>query len=253
MKLRAAERTLALWYLVLWLLQKTTHDPLSMLIVHVAIAAAAVWIFARHAPFPRPVRALFPFGYFLAYEYVALCRCYGLALLFALLLCIRHPRRADRPWPTAALLVGLALTTTVATMVAIAYAVALLVERAEQRLRGARLPRAGWIPIAVAAAAVLAAALCTWPPTDSTVAHVRWPPHVLDDVAPARIVLAATEPLPRADFFFWNSSLLLSWEPFERMALPATALLAAWLLLVLSRDRFAAGTSDTTAFCSCSS
>jgi hypothetical protein len=235
---RAYDGQPPLWYLVLWLLQKATHQPLSMQVVHVAIAAAVVWVFASRAPFPRPLRALFPFGYFLAYEYVALSRCYGLALLFALLLCIRHPRRLDRPWPTAALLVALALTTTVATIVAVAYAAALVVERVEQRLRGTPLPRAGWISIVAAAGGVLGAALCSWPPADSTVAHVGWPLHVMDDAAPVRLIEAMV-PIPRVDFFFWNSSLLLSWEPFGRAALPATVLLAAWLVFVLSRDRFA--------------
>jgi hypothetical protein len=235
---RAYDGQPPLWYLLLWLLQKTTHDPRSMQVVHVAIAAAVVWVFASRSPFPRPVRLLFPFGYFLAYEYVALSRCYGLALLFALLLCVRHPRRVDRPWPTAALLVALALTTTVATMVAAAYAAALVVERAEQRLRGTPLPPSGWIPIAAAACGGLGAALCSWPPADSTVAHVGWPLHVMDDAAPVRLIEAMV-PVPRVDFFFWNSSLLLSWEPLGRVAVPVTLVLAGWLLYVLSRDRFA--------------
>jgi hypothetical protein len=235
---RAYDGQPPLWYLLLWVLQKTTHDPRSMQALHVAIAAAVVWVFASRAPFSRPVRALFPFGYFLAYEYVAISRCYGLALLFALLLCVRHPRRFERPWPAAWLLVALALTTTVATMVAAAYAVGLFVERVEKGLERAPVPRAGWIPIAAAAAGCLGAALCSWPPADSTVAHVGWPPHLLDAAAPVRLI-EAMAPVPRVDFFFWNSSLLLSWEPFARVALPASVVLGGWLVFVLSCDRVA--------------
>ncbi|MGH7434061.1 MAG: hypothetical protein ACRENE_00130, partial [Polyangiaceae bacterium] len=235
---RAYDGQPPLWYLLLWCLQKATHSPLSMQIASVAIAAAVVWVFARYAPFSRPVRALFPFGYFLAYEYVALSRCYGLALLFALLVCVRHPRRFERPWPAACLLVALALTTTVATVVAAAYAVGLVAERVEQRLAGRPLPRAGWIPVVAALVGCLGAALCAWPPADSTVAHVGLPLHLLDDAAPVRL-LDAMVPLPRFDFFFWNSSLLLSWDAFDRFAGPATLGLAGWLLLVVSTDRVA--------------
>jgi hypothetical protein len=125
---RAYDGQPPLWYLLLWVLEKTTHALVVMQVVHVAIAAAVVWVFASRAPFPRWIRALFPFGYFLSYEYVALSRCYGLALLLALLLCAGHGRRFVRPWRTALLLAALALTTTVATLVAAAYAATLAVD-----------------------------------------------------------------------------------------------------------------------------
>ncbi len=112
---RAYDGQPPLWYLLLWALEKTTHDPRSMQVLHVAIATAVVWVFSSRAPFGRPIRALFPFGYFVAYEYVALSRCYGLALLLALLLCAHHPRRVARAIATSLLLAGLALTTTVST------------------------------------------------------------------------------------------------------------------------------------------
>ena len=125
---RAYDGQPPLWYLLLWVLQRVTRDPRAMQVVHVALAAAVVWVFASRAPFGRPLRALFPFGYFLAYEYVALSRCYGLALLLALLLCDHHPRRFERPVRTALLLAALALTTTVSTIVAAAYTAVLFVE-----------------------------------------------------------------------------------------------------------------------------
>ena len=228
-----------LWYLVLWLLEKTTHSPLSMQIAHVAIAAACVWLFASHAPFGRLPRALFPFGYFLAYEYVALSRCYGLAILFVLLLCIHHPRRFERPGPTALLLSALALTSTVSTVIAAAYVLALFVECIDLRRQGDAAARHAWIPIAIGVLSCAAAALCAWPPADSTVAHVAWPKTIPSDDAPTRLIVALA-PIPRADFFFWNSNALLAWAPFRRVAFPVSLALAAWILFVLSSSRTAA-------------
>lgn len=236
---RAYDGQPPLWYLVLWVLEKITRAPLSMQIAHVAIAAAVVWVFASRAPFGRVWRALFPFGYFLAYEYVALSRCYGLALLFALLLCVRHPRRFERPGVTALLLAALALTATVSTVVAAAYTAALVVEWIARVRSGDPSAKRAWIPIAAATAGCLSAAICAWPPADSTVAHVILPKQMPDDAAPTRLIVALF-PIPRIDFFFWNSNLLLAYEPFRRVALPVSLVLAAWILFVLSRDRGAA-------------
>jgi hypothetical protein len=238
---RAYDGQPPLWYLVLWVLQKTLPwaGPLAMQGVHVAIAAAVVWVFARHAPFGRAARAAFPFGYFLAYEYVALSRCYGLALILALLLCVNHPRRFERPWTIALLLVGLALTTTVATVVAAAYIAALAIDAVAGTLHGAPLARRAAIPIAAGLAGCLAAALCAWPPADSTVTHIAWPHALPSDDAPTRLVVALA-PIPRVDFFFWNSNALLAWEPLRRVALPLSVVLAAWIVFLFSRVRAAA-------------
>ncbi|HEY4012435.1 MAG TPA: hypothetical protein VGM06_03810 [Polyangiaceae bacterium] len=228
-----------LWYLLLWVLEKATHDPRSMQIVHVAIAAACVWVFAAFAPFGRSVRALFPFGYFMAYEYVAISRCYGLALLFALLLCVHHPRRAERPLVTSVLVAALALTTTVATMVAAGYLVTLVLDWLGAT-RAGREHRNGLLwPIAVGGLACLAALACAWPPADSTVAHVALPKTIPSDDAPTRLI-AGLLPIPRPDFFFWNSNALLSYEPFRAVALWVSLALAAWIVFLLSVDHTAA-------------
>jgi hypothetical protein len=236
---RAYDGQPPLWYLLLWVLQKATHHVLAMQIAHVALAAAVVWVFAERAPFPRAVRALFPFGYFLAYEYVAISRCYGLALLLVLLLCANHRRRFERPVATGGLLAALALTTTVATMVAAAYAASLVVDALVAARRRDASARRAWIPVALAAAGGLAAGLCAWPPADSTVTQIRIPHELPSDDGPTRII-AGLLPVPRVDFFFWNSNALLSWEPFRRVALLASILLAAWVLLVVARSRTAA-------------
>jgi hypothetical protein len=236
---RAYDGQPPLWYLLLWAIQRITPNPVAMQIAHVAIATAVVWVFVTRAPFGRPVRALFPFGYFVAYEYVALSRCYGLALLFALLLCVRHPRRFERPGPTALLLAALALTTTVATLVAAAYTLALLVDAAVRLRRGDRTARRAWIPVLAAGGAGLAAALCAWPPADSTVTQVTWPTSLPSDDGPTRLIVGLF-PVPRPDFFFWNSNALLAWEPFRRVALAVSVVLALWIVFLLSRDRAAA-------------
>jgi hypothetical protein len=48
---RAYDGQPPLWYLLLWILERITHDPIAMQVVHVAIAASVVWVFASRAPF----------------------------------------------------------------------------------------------------------------------------------------------------------------------------------------------------------
>lgn len=236
---RAYDGQPPLWYLLLWLLQRVTSDPRAMQAVHVALACGVVWLFAAYAPLPRWMRALFPFGYFLAYEYVALSRCYGLALLLALLLCIRHPWRFERPLATSLLLAALALTTTVATMVVAAYAAALGIEWIGMVRRRDPLAARAAVPLAFALAAGLFAAACTWPPADSTVAHVGWPKEMPDDTAATRLLVGLL-PVPHNDFFFWNSNALMWWDPFRRIALWLSIAVAVWILFLLRRERTAA-------------
>jgi hypothetical protein len=236
---RAYDGQPPLWYLLLWVLEKLTHDPLSMQIFHVAIAVAVVWVFASRAPFGRPIRALFPFGYFMAYEYVALSRCYGLALLLALLVCDNHERRFTRPWRTGLLLAALALTTTVSTVVTLAYTATLVLGAVQLAWRGDPRRWRACIPIVVGLLGCVAAALCAWPPADSTVAHVGWPRHLPDDTAITRIVVALV-PIPHNDFFFWNSNALMWWEPFRAVAAYFAVAAAAWIVVLLSRRRAAA-------------
>jgi hypothetical protein len=235
---RAYDGQQPLWYLLLWPLTRATWHPEAMRVAHSIIAAANVLLFARFAPFTRVARVLFAFGYFVAYEYAALSRCYGLGFLFALLLCCNHPRRFAHPVVTGLLIAALALTTTVGTLVAAGYAAALLVDWVVAAWHGPPGPRSAWIPIGFAAAAAVAATLCAWPPPDSTVAHIGRPPDMPTDFAPTR-VLAALIPVPRADFFFWNSNALLTWVPFASARILLALSLVVWVLYVLSCERFA--------------
>jgi hypothetical protein len=235
---RAYDGQPPLWYWLLWLLTRVTWHPELMRVVHVAIATSAVLVIARFAPFGRAPRALFAFGYFVAYEYAALSRCYGLALLFALILCANHERRFERPVLTGCLLGAMALTTTVATLVVVAYCVALVVDwgvtDSDSRSRWTRPATIA----ALAASATVAAGLCAWPPSDSTVAHVGRAPEMPWDFAPTRVV-AALMAVPRPNFFFWNSNAFLDAIPIAGLRFALSIGLFAWGCFVLSRDRFA--------------
>jgi hypothetical protein len=67
-----------------------------MRVFHAALAVAAVLVFLRRAPFDRPVRILFVFGYYVFYEYAVISRSYALSmLLLFVVLALIHRRREN--------------------------------------------------------------------------------------------------------------------------------------------------------------
>jgi hypothetical protein len=87
-----------LWYLILWISSKFTHNPAAMQLVHWLISAGVIYcvIFLSHFTFW--IKTLLPFGYFFVFEYGILSRNYALGILLALLLCRIITTRLNQKW-----------------------------------------------------------------------------------------------------------------------------------------------------------
>ena len=77
----------SLWYILLFLVTRFTQNPFAMQILHICIATATVYIFARFSPFSKLQKVLFTFGYFPFYEYALISRSYGLGVLLIFSFC----------------------------------------------------------------------------------------------------------------------------------------------------------------------
>lgn len=84
-----------LWYTLMWLLSKVTHQLAYLQLLQFSIACSYMLLLLRYAPFSRLTRWLLPFGYYLLYEYGTLSRNYAPAVLLAFALCILLQR--NRP------------------------------------------------------------------------------------------------------------------------------------------------------------
>ncbi len=131
----------ALWHLLLFAVSRITDALWAMQVLHLVIAAAAVFVFARNAPFSRRGRALFAFGYFPLFEYGVISRSYSLGLLLVLAFASLAPRRMNPEargyLPLGIILALLANANAYGWLLAAALAGALVVEaltRAEARL-----------------------------------------------------------------------------------------------------------------------
>lgn len=96
-----------LWHLGLFVITRFSVDPIYMQFYHWIIISIAVWIFIFKSPFPAWFRGLFPFGYYLFFEYNVISRNYGITVLLFFLFALYFYRK---PW-LAALFLGLSMHT----------------------------------------------------------------------------------------------------------------------------------------------
>jgi hypothetical protein len=93
------EGTPGLWHTILWAAQHTFHAPYeSISYIGMAFATAGVAFVLFKAPFPRALRWLLVFSYFMVYQYAVIARQYTLLPLLAFAAAMqfkgsRHPER----------------------------------------------------------------------------------------------------------------------------------------------------------------
>ena len=111
----------SLWFIILYGLSRLTSDPVAMQISHLCIGLATVFLILTCAPFSKWQRCLVVFGYFLAFEYVAISRMYGLGVLCTFLF-LSQLRTNPKPWVLACILFLMAHTSIYGLLVSISLA-----------------------------------------------------------------------------------------------------------------------------------
>ena len=106
----------SLWYLLLWILSRvhTSYAGMHWVAGAIAVAGVAVLLFA--SPFPRFVKLLLPFTFYLAFQYAIVARTYVMAPLLLFLCAWIWPLKHRYPWLLA---LGLGLLANVALHAAV--------------------------------------------------------------------------------------------------------------------------------------
>ncbi len=201
----------ALWYLILYPLSRLTRDPIAMQLAHLFIAAAAVGVVARFAPFSRLQKVLFAFGYFPFFEYATLSRLYALGLLLAAMACTLVSRKRYGPVALGAVLALLSQTGIWGAILALSFAFASVLDAGlAGRERGP-----GWRPWPVAAGAVLllsgfAVSLASIFPGPDRAFTAGWKqtPAAERFLATVTTLWRGYAPLPAPRVQFWNTNVL---------------------------------------------
>jgi hypothetical protein len=229
-----------LFPVLLYLASQISTSPLAMQLVHLLLAGAAVFVFARWAPLGLGERSLFLLGYFPFYEYAVISRHYvaGVLLVWCACAAARGRRPALAPLaPLALPALGAALgllcqTTVYGAILAGAIAAGWLFDR---WLRRAEAEPMRW-PVAGAALALFLAGayagIAQLIPAPGTSFASGWT--FGWDLQHAGKVLEmawrAIVPLPRLAVAFWNTNLLDPWPRLEALAGAATLGLAMAVL-----------------------
>jgi len=160
-----------LWHLLLMPLTRLGRDPRLMQALNFAIATATVVIVLWRAPLSAIERTLFPFGYFVLYEYAVKARSYALCCLLLVSFCALWQRRRQYPIAIAVVLFLMANTHILLMIISIAAVTALLIDRWWPSAEAPPLPGAGMHYDAVAALIVGAgwclAVVTVYPPHDA--------------------------------------------------------------------------------------
>ncbi len=194
-----------LWYWALFLITRVTASLAAMQAFHLLLAAGAVFVLARWAPFSRLQKILFAFGYPMFYEFAVIARDYAVGVLALFAFCAVYPRRERHMPALALLLILMALSNVTMMCLSIALTIMLSVERLGGRGRSPR-PRLFGLAVGLAVFGQAAGLLLTIPQRDATWTGL---PHLAIDIerilgvvrSVPNAYLMAPQPVDR----FWNT------------------------------------------------
>ena len=118
-----------LWHLLLYLPAKLGAPyEWSIKALNILICSAAVCVLLFRSPFPRSIRIILPFTYFLFYQYGAIARPYSLLFLSFMLAAAVYSARDRKPFRYVAVLILLCLSSAYGIVFAGGLAVVWLIE-----------------------------------------------------------------------------------------------------------------------------
>jgi hypothetical protein len=197
------------WYAILWVLSKFTHDLTYVQLVHGIFAGLIVFMVLFFSPFPFSTKILIPFGYYFLYEYAVLSRNYAIAVLIAFCICLlMHKNFKYKTLSYYFLLFLLSNTHLIALLLAVSIHLYFLLLQIERRKRKTELA----LHILAGGLIFLSSLYFIFPPADSEL-NVRfwmnrW--NIQQIKAVIQLPLRAFIPVPAWwDNHFWNTEFLL--------------------------------------------
>ncbi|MBL9209804.1 MAG: hypothetical protein JNL92_05010 [Opitutaceae bacterium] len=251
----------ALWQLLLMPLTRLFGTPVAMQCVHLLIATATVYVFARWSPFSRLQKVLFSFGYFPCYEYAIVSRSYGLSVLFLLVFCCLYTYR-HRPggwFAIATVLVLLCHTHALSLIVVLVVVGALVLDHlmAGREAGQLRCPTGPFLSgCALIIVGVVTAVIQIRPPADTGIAvEWRFDFHYYAVRSTMKALVGAYFPVPSLEQNFWNNPLCFDPRLFPLGYLCSVGVVG-FLIFILAQLRrhlpallvFGAGTAGLLAF-----
>lgn len=223
-----------LWYTLMWLLSRNTHDLVYLQALQYGLACGCTAMLVLRSPFPVLLKAMLPFGYYFLYEYGTLSRNYAVGLLSAFVLCdmLYRGTAYRKAWLYYLMLFLLScshlLGAVLAASVHIYYISSLSGQSARSRV---------WQLLA-GLVLLLPSLYCIFPPSDSEMNlqfwAEKWNRQQLADIAEAP--LRSFVPVPAWwQYHFWNTqALVVARKELPWLRLPVYLLSAGCLSLAIA-------------------
>ncbi|MBM4148537.1 MAG: hypothetical protein FJ224_05790 [Lentisphaerae bacterium] len=229
-----------LWHLLLWLPAHLTANPVAMQVVHAAIAAAAMFVLLRFAPFHLVSRLLLCGGYFFAYEWAVISRNYAISVLLLFLVATVHGRRWGWFLLQAVLLFALCHTNVHSILLVLILAPMLAIEYAVDHAGDTRGARAALgrvvVGFAIVAIGLFSGIRQVTPPDGSGFAEKwKWDWQTAHVRSTANRVTNAYLPWPTDELQFWNRNRITEKLPPERHVRVALVILGVGCLLFITQ------------------
>jgi len=166
-----------LWPSILWVASHWLHLPYaSMNWIGGICAIAGCWFFCRYSPFPLWVRVLFPFTYFMAFQYAVVARPYVLLPLCVFAAAHYFADAERRPWRFIGAVSALSLLCAHGLMIAVGLVAARVCYSFRTWSQLAPAPKKKLFAALIVFALVLAfVAFINWPPSDYMFARLDRP------------------------------------------------------------------------------
>lgn len=87
-----------LWHLILMVPAKLGVPYYTINILSAVFAASGVWLFIKYAPFPALIKILYPFSFFVFFQYGVVARNYCLISPILFLIAINYNRKKEHPY-----------------------------------------------------------------------------------------------------------------------------------------------------------
>lgn len=208
-----------LWYILIYMLRIVSDNPLSMQLMHSAIAILTVFLVLKYAPFTRIQRGLLVFGYFYLFEYAIISRNYAIGLLLITLILILYRQRTKYLFLHALILFFLAQTNVYGLIFCIAFLMTWFFEFFfNTKLRDELLSRkvTSLISLTLILAGIAFSIYSIIPPATgyfASVSHVEFSKITMDDIIRAlSVAWKSWFPLPKLNLQFWDSNFISEWD-----------------------------------------
>lgn len=210
----------ALWHLLLLPITRLFNEPEAMQIAHLIIATGSIYLVVRYSPFSLLNKMLLCMSYFLFYEYSQISRNYALGVFLSFLFCSIFPLRERYIIQLSIILFLLAQTSVFGTILAVAFALALITEKLSclpNRKRHSFLSASELVAAVIFVAGIMLAVIQLKPPVDSGFAVGWFLGFDLERMRiPVRALIGSYLPIPILDINYWNSLALLQIQPIPK-------------------------------------